>query len=203
MKYKQIVKSIRDLRWENLPAEDLQKLMILAEYSAREFAESLRIALQIYPENEELQEMAHGELNTNNLKFKDYEDRGDHSHFLEYFIAKYHLNQKFSSEVIGAGDEYLVEIRKLPKEVRAMSIFSREQELPGIFQRILQAKNWKIQGLPEFKYYLEQHILLDSSSGGHSDLVQDFLVDDRMEKFYKIRFNMYKVISRLFTQKNT
>ncbi len=198
MKYKQIVKAIRELKWENLPAEDLQKLMILAEYSAREFAESLRIALQIYPENEELQEMAHGEINTNNLKFKDYNGRGDHSHFLEYFIAKYKINQKVSSEVISAGDHYITEIRKLPKEVRAMSIFSREQELPGIFQRILQAKGWKAQGLPEFKYYLEQHILLDSSSGGHSDLVQDFLVDDRMEKFYKIRLEMYKSIVKLF-----
>jgi hypothetical protein len=198
MKYKQIVNAIKNLRWERLSEEDLQKLMILSAYAAVEFAESLQIALKIYPENEELRQMARGELNTDNLRFMGYTNKGNHADFLKYFIDKHALQRKISTLVSKAGEKYLESVRKLPKEVRAMSIFSREQELPGIFERILEAKNWKAPGLAEFRYYLEKHILLDSKEGGHADLVEDFLIDDRMKEFYKIRMEMYRIIPKLF-----
>ena len=115
-----------------------------------------------------------------------------------FFVNKFGLLETTSSKVLESGETYLSVIRKLPKEVRAMSIFSREQELPGVFERVLKAKNWDKAGLKEFRYYLKKHILLDTEEGGHAALVDDFLVDNRMEKFYRMRIKMYQSIPRLF-----
>ena len=82
MGYKRIVERIKKLKWEKLTANDLQQLMVLSTFSAIEFAESLRVALHVYPENEELKKMAEGELFTTNLNFGGYNLRGDHADFL-------------------------------------------------------------------------------------------------------------------------
>lgn len=71
-----------------------------------------------------------------------------------------------------------------------MTVFSREQELPNIFERILNSHDWK--GLEFYKYYLEHHIQIDSQEGGHSDLTSHFELDEGvLEKFYKARYEFY------------
>lgn len=70
--YKKVVEKIRELRWEDLCSEDLQELMFLSLTSAREFAEALRIAARLYPDNSDLRVMAQGELQTDNLVFGEY-----------------------------------------------------------------------------------------------------------------------------------
>lgn len=172
--------------------------MILSWYSAVEFAESLRIAVKHYANNPAFEEMARGELKTNNLNFEDYHRVGDHSEFLEYFIKKYGLLKNCPQSVIGSGERYLLEIRKLPDEIRIMSIVSREQELPGIFSNILKAPEWTFPALAAFQYYLRQHIELDSMEGGHVDLLKDFTVDNCVSPFYELRLDMYRIIPKLF-----
>ncbi len=195
--YKEIVKEILDLNWDSLDEEDLQKVMILSGYSALEFADSLRLTLKLYPKNESLKEMASEELKVSNLSFGDYNKRGDHSEFLWHFINKYILTKKFPNLKI-AGENYMARVEELSPEVRVMSIVSREKELPGIFTRVLTAEKWAIEGLPEFKYYLERHIFLDSHEGGHADMLNNFKVDNKVSDFYKIRLEMYRNVPKLF-----
>ena len=55
--YHATVKQIRNLPWESLTPEELQKLMVLSAHAAREFGESLRVALDLNPDNEDLKEI--------------------------------------------------------------------------------------------------------------------------------------------------
>ena len=81
-----------------------------------------------------------------------------------------------------------------------MSIFSREIEYAGVFEEILKIPDWTSPGLPEFKFYMEQHIALDSCDGGHKDLTSEFIVDERVRSFYEARLNSYKAIPKLFEE---
>lgn len=197
MNYKQLVNDIKNLKWRNLSADELEELMILSAYAAIEFAESLRITLELYPESCGLKEMASGELNTNNLLFNDYNRTGNHADFLFHFIDKNSLIAN-RPEIRDAGNKYRYEVRKLKPEIRAMSIVSREHELPGIFREILKARNWSTPSLAAFRYYLEQHIYLDSKEGGHADLLSGYQVTDEVASFYRVRLEMYLCIPSLF-----
>jgi hypothetical protein len=194
--YKQVVQEIKDLNWENLDSHDLQRLMHLSHVSAVEFAEALRIANRLYPEDGELKEMSAGELETQNLEFEGYKAPGDHAEFLQHFLEKYGLSN--DPDLMNHGEEYLKACRQLPDEVRAMTIFSREEELSGIFERVLEAKDWSADGLPAFQYYLRKHIELDSHAGGHHDLTKKFPIDEKVAPFYEARLEMYKAIPKLF-----
>lgn len=191
LEYKNTVEEIKNLNWENLPPEELQILMHLSYISAREFAESLRIARKLYPDNHNLEEMAEGELETNNLSFEDYNTKGDHADFLEHFLQKNNLLNP-DQDIQFAEQGYKNFCHSLSLEARAMTIFSREEELSEIFERILKAKDWSAPGLPAFKFYLEQHIALDAGEGGHAELTKEFPVNDSVKPFYEARLEMYK-----------
>jgi hypothetical protein len=198
MKYTKIVNQIKGLHWELLDKGDIVRLMILSHYAAEEFAESLRIALRLHPGNLGLREMAVGELRTTNLRFGTYCAKGDHSDFLRHFIVAHDLLTWTGEATKQAGREYRAKVSELPREVRAMSVVSRERELPGIFGRILEAKDWSGGVLPAFRYYIEEHIRLDSMEGGHADLLSDFVVTDEVTQFYEARLDLYRCIPALF-----
>jgi len=153
--------------------------------------------LREYPDNVNLMEMARGELETTNLRFADYRQAGDHADFLAYFLA----NNRISGDALlhRHAQEYLHACRALSAPVRAMSVFSREEELSGIFREILLAPDWSAPGLEAFRFYLAQHILFDSTDGGHHDLTKVFEVDDRLVPFYIARLNTYRSIPKLFS----
>ncbi|MSR71625.1 MAG: DUF3050 domain-containing protein [Candidatus Taylorbacteria bacterium] len=198
MNFENLVENIKRLAWEKLSGQELQTVMILSAYAAREFAESLRIALGLYPTSHVLREMASEELQTSNLRFEDYAREGDHGDLLWYFIGKYKLTEG-NREAVAVGEKYFETIRQLSPEIRAMSIFSRERELPGIFTRILEAKDWSQVGLSAFQYYIEEHIRLDSKDGGHADMLADFTVTDEVTPFYRARLDLYRCLPKLFS----
>lgn len=197
--YKEIVKQIKELNWESLNGKELQQLMYLSYVAAQEFAEALRIALKLYPNNANLTDMAHGELGADNLEFDDYSQRGDHADFLRHFLKKYRLEG--NENLKQYGEAYRKACAGLDDRVRAMTIFSREEELSGIFREVLNAKDWSGDGLSAFQYYLETHIELDSEEGGHADLTKEFPVDDSVKPFYESRLEMYRAIPTLFNGK--
>ncbi|MDO8594336.1 MAG: DUF3050 domain-containing protein [bacterium] len=198
--YKEVVEQIKNLNWENLDGKELQEVMYLSYVSAREFAEALRIATRLYPDNANLKEMAQGELRTSNIAFDDYHQAGDHADFLAHFLKKYELEDDASLE--RHAEAYREVCRALPDAIRAMTIFSREEELSGIFKRILEAKDWSEEGLPAFRYYLAEHIALDAGEGGHAELTKEFPIDDRVKSFYEARLEMYKAVPKLFEEKD-
>ena len=193
MAYKQIVQAIKDLPWHTY---DPKSIVYLSWVTAVEFAESLRLALEAYPENPDLQEMAAGELQTKNLSYDSYRQTGDHYQFLSYFLDKTVKHLEINDKVFRARKAYNEAVAVLgDKTARAMTIFSREQELSDIFKSILKAHEWHTPGLGYYRYYLERHVEIDSAEGGHAELTQSFELDEEvLEKFYTIRLELYKAL---------
>lgn len=188
--YKEKVQQILELPWELYHPFSI---VMISLATAQEFAESLRLALEVFPDDKNLQLMATGELQTTNLRYRSYDRQGDHFEFLLHFMNKFptHANLfiRLSSHVT---EEYRDVLYSMNKEERAMTIFSREQELPNIFHEILNSHSWGDFGLGFYKYYLEEHIRLDSEEGGHAELTQDHELDPEvLDRFYTARLNLY------------
>jgi len=190
--HKQSIREIRNIDWK---AFDPLSIIFPSLFSAREFAGSLRVTLnclQWNPKQERLlKEMAAGELQTDNLQYEDYSKVGDHWEFLNHFIEKLDLDCSFSTH--HAGDRYDNAVKMCKASERAMTIFSREIELPGIFVEILTAHRWKDLGYVFYEYYLKRHIQLDTGEGGHGDLTKTFNCDPRvLDHFWSIRLKLYQ-----------
>lgn len=198
--YKSVVERIKQLNWPELSSSDLTSVWYLSWVAAVEFAEALRIALDIYPQHRGLTLMARGELKTKNLRLEDFLQAGDHYEFLEHFLKKYGVVERIDQSLVEHGERYLQACRKLSGYDRAMTVFSRELELSGIFERILEAPDWSAPGLYAFRHYLARHIQFDSSAGGHHDLTSDFPVDDRVLPFYQARLESFRLIPTLFSR---
>ena len=195
MEYKKIIDQILGLPWQRLDTNGLFRLMQASYCSAIEFADSLRITQQLYPDHARITEMVSGELKTNNLQFGEYKNKvGDHWEFLGFFLQQVALS---SPQGLLACHKYTNDVTSMSPEVRAMTIFSREAELPGIFQKILENLNWQLKDLPmslkAFQYYLMRHVELDSAEGvGHANLIVEFPIDDSVLLFYKARLQLYQ-----------
>lgn len=197
--YKKVVKQIRQLSWTSLNSEELQVVMYLSWVAAVEFGEALRVALSVYPEHEGLQEMAHGELKTKNLLLDDFVIAGDHHEFLHHFLVKHDVLRPLEQRLGTHAAAYLKACRSLSPENRAMTVFSREEELSGIFARMLEASDWSAPGLYAFRHYLSRHITFDSSEGGHHDLVSSFAIDENVLPFYAARLETFRLVPGLWS----
>lgn len=188
MAYKELVHQIANLHWEKARPEDL---ILLSRGTAVEFASSLRLALMLYPNDTRLADMASGELKTTNIEFDDYRRAGDHWEFLDYFIHKLPIEPSGEKIALAIRD-YTDAVEDFPAEERAMTVFSREEELTLIFRKIVKAHDWDALGYGFYKHYLESHILFDSGDGGHHHLTEHFpLHEDVLDRFYEIRFKLY------------
>lgn len=179
----EIIEVLSAMPFSTLSEIELQRLMIVMAYVSEEFAESIRIALLLYPDNEGFAEVSRGEIQTDNLQFGDFNGSADHSEFLFHFIKKYKLDEKFPETVL-AGKEFQERIRTLPGDIRAMSVASRETIGYDFFSQILRAKDWTLPGLPEFQYFLAAHVAIDGAEGGHGDLLEEFPVTSEVMTFY-------------------
>jgi hypothetical protein len=192
MSYKDVVQRIVDLDWALAIPEDI---ILLSRCTAIEFADSLRLAAKLYPNDERLKEMIDGELKTDNMAFADYKQKGDHWEFLDYFIQK--LDVRPSKPVI---EEVMKNYAKaltvhFSETERAMTVFSREEELTPIFRRVADAHDWNGMGFGFYKYYLESHIRFDSGKNGHHHLTKHFpLHEDVLERFYQTRLKLYQAL---------
>lgn len=198
LKHKQVVERIKQLNWSKLDKDELTKVWYLSWVAAVEFSEALRIALELYPDHQGLKKMARGELKTKNLSLEDYRHAGDHHEFLAHFLKKHGVMDEMDKTLVHRGNEYLNACQQLPATDRAMTVFSRELELSGIFERILDAPDWSAPGLYAFHHYLTRHIQFDSGAGGHHELTRDFPVDDRVLPFYVARLESFRLIPTLF-----
>ncbi len=188
MNHKEIVQQIAGLNWSKANPGDI---ILLSHTTAKEFATSLRFGISLYPNDERLKEMASGELETDNMSFEDYNKKGDHWEFLDHFVTKYNITPT-KSALLDAMRRYVTEVEALSESDRAMTVFSREEELALIFEKIVTAHDWDALGLGFYKYYLKQHILFDSGENGHAWLTQHFpMHESTLINFYTIRLNLY------------
>lgn len=188
-RHKELVKQIAELPWQDADPRDI---ILLSRATAKEFASSLRAGVELYPDDSRMMEMVGGELETDNMTYEDYVSKGDHWQFLDHFVKKYGVVAS-KPEVEAAGVEYVRSVEALSPVDRAMTVFSREEELTSIFEKIVAAHDWEKLGYSFYIYYLKQHIFFDSGDGGHHHLTQHFPLHPAiLEKFYEERLKMYQ-----------
>jgi hypothetical protein len=193
--YKQTITEIKNIDWKSM---NPISIILVSFFTAQEFAESLRVALRMFPDSKPLREMAAGELETDNLQFGSYSQIGDHWEFLFHFLREKfgiigHVN--VARKAWNANCAYLTSVQALTREQRAMTIFSRELELPQIFAEILPTHDWKALDLEFYQYYLTRHIQLDTEEGGHGDLVSNFRLDEEvLTRFWNARLTLYREV---------
>lgn len=189
-KYKAVVRKLQAFPWGRLAPNDIVRLSF---GNAEEFALSLAVTVAMYRNDPDVMKMAEGELNTDNLQYEDYQSKGNHSAFLEHFLAKQQIER--NPIVVQAFRHYNEFMDSLESREIAMTIFSRESELPGIFKIILESHDWKMLDLDWFAYYLRRHIELDSEEGGHADLTKKYSLDDEvLFKYWTARLELYRTV---------
>jgi hypothetical protein len=66
--YEQVIDEICNLGWATLTGEDLIRVAWAYYHFSVQFRECLEIARQLYPDDERLLQLDHGERNTDNLR---------------------------------------------------------------------------------------------------------------------------------------
>ena len=190
--YKDSIKQILGLPWDRMNPVDIA---FISTVTGKEFADSLRVGAKYYQNDKKILEVISQELQTDNLVFEDYDQKGDHVDMLIHFFDQHQLWSLVSESTKEAGNEYAREMNLFSEEERMMSIVSREKELPSIFTKIVEAHNWKKSNLGFYEKYLRDHVRWDGGEGGHAELVDHISVDEKiLDRFWKIRLEMYKAI---------
>ncbi len=190
-RYQNHVDAIEGLKWEQYTPESI---IFASRISAFEFARTLRrVLLTLDPLPSGFTELAKGELETDNMSFADYTKHGDHWEMLLHFVDKNPSKFWPTDLQFNAGALYAEGPQLWEPQACAMTIISRERELPRIFNKILSAHDWGAQDCEFFAEYLRRHIAMDSQCDGHADLFQDFDCDPFvLEIFWNLRLMFYQ-----------
>jgi|SRR5579884_1305027 len=178
-----IIDEICRLRWDAIAGEnDLLHVAGAYYYFSIQFRENLEIACRLYPDDEKLRELRHGECDTDNLSpwpgVAAAGEKLNHDEFMRRLLALQPLKGQGYLAVIG--EAYLARIRDLSDTSRARSIASYEDGgLSRVFKAILRARRWEGAGPLAFKFFLEQHIRFDDDDGaGHGALSRHLRSDE-------------------------
>ncbi len=207
--YQKHIVLINALDWSRI---DPLRIISVSLLFAQEFAMTVRSCSTIYQDSIVFRTFANEEIDTENLKYEDYQQRGDHWQFLAHFVGKIKSQANFISlgdllrfqwstalsfEPI---DQYLRLLADATPEQQMVTLVSREQALQGIFKKILGAHNWDARGYGFYRHFLERHLELDGEDGGHEDLMRglidlhtlDPLQETFLEQFWIRRLAVYQ-----------
>lgn len=185
----EVLRAIRGLDWERMSPHHI---VWVTYQMGQEYAASVRIAEKLYADDPAVLHFVSEELETDNLSYGEYVQRGDHWRFLEYFLTRgesFVIPEELQRSIAVAN----AQIALFSPRERVMTVFLREQQGSREKRRILGAHDWDGLGLGYFRYYLERHIELDSQEGGHGSLADRFVIDPAVaQRFYEIRFSIYE-----------
>ncbi len=182
--YNVVVDEIVAMAWSSLTKEDLKDVAWAYYFFSIQFRESLKAALKLHPEDENLQRLAREECATNNLSpwpgVASPGERMNHDEFMRRVLCREPLPAERRSRLEGFGGEYLRTTRALPAETQALSISSYEDGgLEAVFHAFLTAPHWDGSLLQGFKHFLTEHIRFDSDpDAGHGALSRHLPPDE-------------------------
>ncbi|HYF04940.1 MAG TPA: hypothetical protein VEA59_02090 [Patescibacteria group bacterium] len=180
---RELVNKILALNWAEVNPE---KLAIVSYYCALEFAECLRNSSQGNLANPRIHKLSLEELNTDNLQFGSYGRKADHAEFLCHFLVEEGWLLKYP-ELVKLGESYVREVTLNPHRWQFDTVVSREEELSGIFHKILNSG----LKLPDWlRYFYERHLELDHV---HAGLVSIFVLSEKvLTRYYALRLEFYQ-----------
>jgi hypothetical protein len=184
--YEQVIEDICSLDWSSLTAEDLTGIAWVYYYFSIQFRESLEAARELYPDDQQLQELDRGERDTDNLSpwpgVAGIGERMNHDEFMRRTLQLSRISAQKQRNFESIGESYLSKVRAIDAQIRALALASYEDGgLESVFRAILTAQNWDDPLLTAFKHFLVEHIKFDSDPDeGHGALCRHLPPDDRV-----------------------
>ena len=202
--YQRVIDDICHLDWGNLTEENLIGIAWVYYYFSIQFRESLEIACQLYPADQQLQELDRGERNTDNLSpwpgIASVEERMNHDEFMKRTLGLSKISGRRQRNLETVGEAYLSMVRAIDQKVRALALASYEDGgLESVFRAMLTAPKWNDPLLRAFKHFLVEHIKFDSDPNqGHGALCRHLPPDDRVSPLWEeFRKMLVKAAPRL------
>ena len=188
--YKKLIQDICDLNWTSLPPEDLTSVAWAYYYFSIQFRECLEIARGLYPDDERLLELDHGERDTSNLSpwpgVAAPGEKMNHDEFMRRTLELTQIPENRKRELTAIGQGYLARTRAMDSNVRALALASYEDGgLEAVFGAFLTAPTWDGPLLQAFKHFLVEHIRFDSDpDAGHGALCRHLVPDERVDPLW-------------------
>ncbi len=188
--YEQVIEDICRLNWASLTEEDLISVAWVYYYFSIQFRESLEIARKLYPDDQRLLELDHGERDTDNLSpwfgVAAPGERMNHDEFMRRTLELTKIPQSRRRDLAAIGQSYLNKLRAVDEATRAVALASYEDGgLEKVFRAILTAPHWDDPLLQAFQHFLSEHIRFDSDpEQGHGALCRHLDPDDRVHPLW-------------------
>ena len=184
--YEQVIGEICNLNWVNLTDEDVIRVAWAYYHFSVQFRECLEIAREMYPDDERLLQLDHGERNTDNLSpwpgVAQSGEKMNHDEFMRRTLELAKIPEIGRIVLSDIGHKYLKTVRAIDPKVRALALATYEDGgLERVFRAILTAPNWNGPLQQAFKHFLAEHIRFDSDPDqGHGALCRHLTPDDRV-----------------------
>jgi hypothetical protein len=184
--YERVVDDICDLNWVSLCQEELTGVAWAYYHFSVQFRECLEIARTLYPADERLLQLDHGERDTNNLSpwpgVAAVGEKMNHDEFMRRTLELKTIPEQRRRSLAAIGQAYLTKVRSMDRNSRALALASYEDGgLEKVLRAILTAQHWDGPLLQAFKHFLAEHIRFDSDPDqGHGALCRHLTPDQRV-----------------------
>jgi hypothetical protein len=184
--YEQVIDEICNLNWTKLTEEDIIRVAWAYYHFSVQFRECLEIARKMYPDDERLLQLDHGERNTDNLSpwpgVAQPAEKINHDEFMRRTLELAKIPDIGRIVLSDIGRTYLKTVRAIDPKIQALALATYEDGgLERVFRAILTAPNWNGPLQQAFKHFLAEHIRFDSDPNqGHGALCRHLTPDDRV-----------------------
>ena len=184
--YLQAIDEICDLNWTKLTEEDIIRVAWAYYHFSVQFRECLEIARKMYPDDERLLQLDHGERDTDNLSpwpgVAKPGEKMNHDEFMRRTLELAKIPETGRIVLSDIGKKYLNAVRAIDPKIQALALATYEDGgLERVFRAILTAPNWNGPLQEAFKHFLAEHIRFDSDPDqGHGALCRHLIPDDRV-----------------------
>jgi hypothetical protein len=205
--FEHVVDDICDLNWVSLTQEDLVSVAWVYYYFSTQFRECLELARDLYPDDDRLRQLDHGERDTDNLSpwpgVAAIGERMDHDEFMRRTLELTTNSKSRRRSLVAIGQAYLTRCRAMDDTVKVLALASYEDGgLERVFRAILKAPHWNDPLLQAFKHFLVEHIRFDSDPEGHGALCRHLAPNDRITPLWaEFRQMLVKAAPRLVNGK--
>ena len=186
LSYEEVIDEICNLNWTKLSEEDIIRVAWAYYHFSVQFRECLEIAREMYPDDERLLQLDHGERDTDNLSpwpgVAKPGEKMNHDEFMRRTLELAKIPEIGRIVLSDIGNRYLKTVRAIDPKIQALALATYEDGgLERVFRAILSAPSWIGPLQQAFKHFLVEHIRFDSDPDqGHGALCRHLTPDDRV-----------------------
>ena len=128
--YERAIDEICELNWTKLSEEDLIRVAWAYYHFSVQFRECLEIARELYPDDERLVQLDHGERNTDNLSpwpgVATVGEKMNHDEFMRRTLELARIPEIGRMALAAIGNDYLKKVRAVDRNTKALALATYE-----------------------------------------------------------------------------